>query len=211
MYGKNHRVERVYFKIDEARRNQWSLPNFKESKVHFFNEVERENHKQKINQFVDFCEDMIYELRYSASLFRHSQRLQRDQLEKEQKQIAGLPIGRIAIASPDFSPSAIFARSSNTARNVAYLMAFLINIILLMYREVEEDIDIDFNWAVCLQVLGYTHTLASIILLFSFFSLKVSAEGEEETRNENQRNTGRERERELLLRVAGDEKRGRSF
>ena len=90
VYGKSHRVERVYFKIDHARRQQWRsqnlqvresfvfvfkcecfvkpvdpffffflFPKFQDGKEKFYNEVERENQKVKINQFVDFCEVLL--------------------------------------------------------------------------------------------------------------------------------------------------------
>ena len=41
-----------------------------QSKEDFLNHVERENPKVKQAEFVDFCEDTIYEIRYNSTLFQ---------------------------------------------------------------------------------------------------------------------------------------------
>ena len=72
--GEHARVERVYFKIDKSRREQWMSQPLQDAKSYFLNVVERENIKDKQLQFVDFCEDVIYEMRYNASLYRDAEK-----------------------------------------------------------------------------------------------------------------------------------------
>ena len=83
----NDQVERVYFEIDEDKLDQWEKPQIKESKKAFFYATIRYctvlhditwycmiffisdgGDKEKMECFVDFCEDAIFEMQHSASL-----------------------------------------------------------------------------------------------------------------------------------------------
>ena len=62
-------VERVYFEIDEDKLDQWEKPQIKESKKAFFYAtISDGGDKEKMECFVDFCEDAIFEMQHSASL-----------------------------------------------------------------------------------------------------------------------------------------------
>ena len=64
-----HQVERVYFEIDEDKLDQWEKPQIKESKKAFFYAtISDGGDKEKMECFVDFCEDAIFEMQHSASL-----------------------------------------------------------------------------------------------------------------------------------------------
>ena len=63
------KVERVYFEIDEDKLEQWEKPQIKESKKAFFYAtISDGGDKEKMECFVDFCEDAIFEMQHSASL-----------------------------------------------------------------------------------------------------------------------------------------------
>merc|ERR1719464_619501 len=62
------RVERVYFEIDEANIEQWEKPQIRESKNAFFHVCISEGEGERMEQFVDFCEDAIFEMQMAASL-----------------------------------------------------------------------------------------------------------------------------------------------
>ena len=63
------KVERVYFQIDENNIEQWEKPQIKESKKAFFyNTITGEGDKEKMEVFVDFCEDAIFEMQHAESL-----------------------------------------------------------------------------------------------------------------------------------------------
>ena len=65
----NFQVERVYFEIDEDKLDQWEKPQIKESKKAFFYAtISDGGDKEKMECFVDFCEDAIFEMQHSASL-----------------------------------------------------------------------------------------------------------------------------------------------
>ena len=56
-------IERVYFEIKETNIEQWNKPHIKESKKAFLHLVVNEtDDKEKLEQFINFCEDTIFEV-----------------------------------------------------------------------------------------------------------------------------------------------------
>lgn len=67
--GSGKRMERVYFRISESSRTQWEKPQVKESKRQFiFDVVNESGDKEKMEMFVNFCEDTIFEMQLAAQL-----------------------------------------------------------------------------------------------------------------------------------------------
>ena len=65
------KIERVYFEIDENNIEQWEKPQIRESKKAFFYVTITEGgDKEKLECFVDFCEDAIFEMQHADSLIR---------------------------------------------------------------------------------------------------------------------------------------------
>ena len=59
----------MYFEIDENNIEQWEKPQIKESKRAFFYATITEGgDKEKLECFVDFCEDAIFEMQHAESL-----------------------------------------------------------------------------------------------------------------------------------------------
>ncbi|KAK1792879.1 hypothetical protein P4O66_001586 [Electrophorus voltai] len=67
--GRGKRVERVYFEISQSSRMQWEKPQVKESKRQFiFDMVNEGREKEKMEMFVNFCEDTIFEMQLAAQI-----------------------------------------------------------------------------------------------------------------------------------------------
>ncbi|ROL45263.1 Ryanodine receptor 2 [Anabarilius grahami] len=67
--GSGKRIERVYFEISESTRTQWEKPQVKESKRQFiFDVVNKGGEKEKMELFVNFCEDTIFEMQLAAQI-----------------------------------------------------------------------------------------------------------------------------------------------
>ncbi len=67
--GSSNRIERVYFEISESNIEQWNKPQIKESKRQFLYDIVNEgDDKEKLEQFVNFCEDTIFEMQHAASI-----------------------------------------------------------------------------------------------------------------------------------------------
>ncbi|CAM4712692.1 unnamed protein product [Leuciscus chuanchicus] len=74
--GSAKRIERVYFEISESSRTQWEKPQVKESKRQFiFDVVNEGGEKEKMELFVNFCEDTIFEMQLAAQMSDAAERL----------------------------------------------------------------------------------------------------------------------------------------
>jgi ryanodine receptor 2 len=74
--GSAGRIERVYFEIKQSNIDQWEKPQIKESKRAFLhNIVNEEGEKGKLECFVNFCEDTIFEMQHAASISAEEQGL----------------------------------------------------------------------------------------------------------------------------------------
>jgi ryanodine receptor 2 len=67
--GSSGKIERVYFEIKESNIEQWNKPQIKESKRQFLYDIVNEgDDKEKLEHFVNFCEDTIFEMQHAASM-----------------------------------------------------------------------------------------------------------------------------------------------
>ncbi|CAL8106014.1 unnamed protein product [Calicophoron daubneyi] len=67
--GSNGRIERVYFEIRQQHIDQWEAPQIKESKRSFLHSVVGEGgDKEKLDCFVNFCEDTIFEMQHAQEI-----------------------------------------------------------------------------------------------------------------------------------------------
>ncbi|GFR86965.1 ryanodine receptor 44F, partial [Elysia marginata] len=74
--GSANRIERVYFEIKQSHIDQWEKPQIKESKRSFLHSVVNEGgDKEKLESFVNFCEDTIFEMQHATSISAEEQRM----------------------------------------------------------------------------------------------------------------------------------------
>lgn len=67
--GSNGGIERVYFEIKQQHIDQWEAPQIKESKRSFLHAVVGESgDKEKLECFVNFCEDTIFEMQHAQEI-----------------------------------------------------------------------------------------------------------------------------------------------
>ncbi|XP_049319476.1 ryanodine receptor 3-like isoform X3 [Astyanax mexicanus] len=84
--GGAKRIERVYFEISESSRTQWEKPQVKESKRQFiFDVVNEGGESEKMELFVNFCEDTIFEMQL-ASLISEPDAVERTEEDNEDSQ-----------------------------------------------------------------------------------------------------------------------------
>ncbi|TNN60677.1 Ryanodine receptor 3 [Liparis tanakae] len=85
--GSAKRIERVYFEISETSREQWEKPQVKESKRQFiFDVVNEGTESEKMEMFVNFCEDTIFEMQLASQI---SEPDAVEQAEEEEEEEAG--------------------------------------------------------------------------------------------------------------------------
>ncbi|XP_058255378.1 ryanodine receptor 3 isoform X3 [Hemibagrus wyckioides] len=84
--GGAKRIERVYFEISESSRTQWEKPQVKESKRQFiFDVVNEGGESEKMELFVNFCEDTIFEMQL-ASLISEPDTVERGEEDEDELQ-----------------------------------------------------------------------------------------------------------------------------
>ncbi|KAG7251927.1 hypothetical protein CRUP_010030 [Coryphaenoides rupestris] len=86
--GGAKRIERVYFEISGSSRAQWDKPQVKESKRQFiFDVVNEGGEKEKMEMFVNFCEDTIFEMQLASQISgsHNGQRSSGNNLEDEEE------------------------------------------------------------------------------------------------------------------------------
>ncbi|XP_073497742.1 ryanodine receptor 1 isoform X6 [Phyllobates terribilis] len=67
--GAGKKIERIYFEISETNKTQWEMPQVKESKRQFiFDVVNEGGESEKMELFVNFCEDTIFEMQIASQI-----------------------------------------------------------------------------------------------------------------------------------------------
>ncbi|VUZ49839.1 unnamed protein product, partial [Hymenolepis diminuta] len=75
--NKEGRIERVYFEVRQENIDQWEKPHIKESKRTFLHSVVGESgDKEKLECFVNFAEDTIFEMQHAQSISGDDENLQ---------------------------------------------------------------------------------------------------------------------------------------
>ncbi|KHJ43415.1 EF hand [Trichuris suis] len=161
--GSNKRVEKVYFEIKEEWLEQFNKPQIKQSKKDFlFNVLQDDGGQQgKLEAFVNFCEDTIFEMSHAAEISSEDKdsRVERAKRQREiftgqterhdtsesQKSFeqddkvrfqATAYEPKIADVTPKSRGSIfnVLARNFYVLKYITLALAFLINAILLFYR-----------------------------------------------------------------------------
>ncbi|KAG7255682.1 hypothetical protein CRUP_009330, partial [Coryphaenoides rupestris] len=84
--GASRKIERIYFEISEANRNQWEMPQVRESKRQFiFDVVNEGGESEKMEMFVNFCEDTIFEMNIAASISEPEAEAEEEDDEEEEE------------------------------------------------------------------------------------------------------------------------------
>ncbi|TSL75312.1 Ryanodine receptor 2 [Bagarius yarrelli] len=85
--GASRRIERIYFEISEANRNQWEMPQVRESKRQFiFDVVNEGGESEKMELFVNFCEDTIFEMNIASQISEQEEEVIGDEDDEEEEE-----------------------------------------------------------------------------------------------------------------------------
>ncbi|XP_051763722.1 ryanodine receptor 1 [Ctenopharyngodon idella] len=82
--GASRKIERIYFEISEVNRKQWEMPQVKESKRQFiFDVVNEGGESEKMELFVNFCEDTIFEMNIASQISEQDEEEREEDEEEE--------------------------------------------------------------------------------------------------------------------------------
>ncbi|XP_030881032.1 ryanodine receptor 3 [Leptonychotes weddellii] len=140
--GGAKKIERVYFEISESSRTQWEKPQVKESKRQFIFDVVNEGGEQeKMELFVNFCEDTIFEMQL-ASQISESDSADRPNEEEEEDEDSSYMLeieGEEEDAKSFESASAFAMAYASVKRNVAnFLKKATLKNLRKQYRKVKK-------------------------------------------------------------------------
>ncbi|CAM4618611.1 unnamed protein product [Lepidochelys kempii] len=99
--GASKRIERIYFEISETNKAQWEMPQVKESKRQFiFDVVNEGGESEKMELFVNFCEDTIFEMQIAAQISEEEAGKEEEE-EEEGEGGEGTEVEKAAGAPPE--------------------------------------------------------------------------------------------------------------
>ncbi|ELK05575.1 Ryanodine receptor 3 [Pteropus alecto] len=139
--GGAKKIERVYFEISESSRTQWEKPQVKESKRQFIFDVVNEGGEQeKMELFVNFCEDTIFEMQLASQI---SESDSADRPEEEEEDEDSSYTSEIEGEEEDkksFESASAFAMAcASVKRNVAnFLKRATLKNLRKQYRKVKK-------------------------------------------------------------------------
>ncbi|XP_019329902.1 PREDICTED: ryanodine receptor 1-like, partial [Aptenodytes forsteri] len=120
--GAARRIERLYFEISAANKAQWEMPQVKESKRQFiFDVVNEGGEAEKMELFVNFCEDTIFEMQIASRLSeeeppREGREDEEQEEEEEPPDLTGSP--------PSAEPTSAFRELLAGAGGLRHLLGF---------------------------------------------------------------------------------------
>ncbi|KAL4690988.1 hypothetical protein H8959_013949, partial [Pygathrix nigripes] len=139
--GGAKKIERVYFEISESSRTQWEKPQVKESKRQFIFDVVNEGGEQeKMELFVNFCEDTIFEMQLASQISESDSADRPEEEEEDEDSSYVLEIAGEEEEDGSFEPASAFAMAcAAVKRNVAdFLKRATLKNLRKQYRNVKK-------------------------------------------------------------------------
>uniref|UniRef100_A0A6I8SJ71 Ryanodine receptor 1 n=1 Tax=Xenopus tropicalis TaxID=8364 RepID=A0A6I8SJ71_XENTR len=170
--GAGKRIERIYFEISEANKTQWEMPQVKESKRQFiFDVVNEGGESEKMELFVNFCEDTIFEMQIASQISEPEEEKAEDD---EDDVVEGSGEGEEAEngSSPQEASSA-FGEFLNNVMN--FFKMFTYKNLRRQYRKMSfKEIIlaiVSFLWTVFLGILHFVYSVCKGIFLLIWHTL----------------------------------------
>uniref|UniRef100_A0A0D9R3K2 Ryanodine receptor 3 n=1 Tax=Chlorocebus sabaeus TaxID=60711 RepID=A0A0D9R3K2_CHLSB len=139
--GGAKKIERVYFEISESSRTQWEKPQVKESKRQFIFDVVNEGGEQeKMELFVNFCEDTIFEMQLASQISESDSADRPEEEEEDEDSSYVLEIAGEEEEDGSFEPASAFAMAcASVKRNIAdFLKRATLKNLRKQYRNVKK-------------------------------------------------------------------------
>ncbi|XP_066559872.1 ryanodine receptor 1b isoform X5 [Amia ocellicauda] len=176
--GASKRIERIYFEISEANRTQWEMPQVKESKRQFiFDVVNEGGESEKMELFVNFCEDTIFEMQI-ASQISETEEGDRGEDEEEEGGGGGAEGGEGGEGNGEapVESSSAFADFANSVFN--FLGLFTFRNLRRQYRKVKrmtlKEMVVGlatFFWTVLMGLLHFVYSICKGFFLLVWHTL----------------------------------------
>ncbi|XP_073771088.1 ryanodine receptor 1 isoform X3 [Danio rerio] len=174
--GASRKIERIYFEISEVNRKQWEMPQVKESKRQFiFDVVNEGGESEKMELFVNFCEDTIFEMNIASQISEQDEEeKEEDDIEEAEGGDAGDEEGGGEEGQPESSSA--FADFIQSIMN--FLGMFTFRNIRRQYRRLRKmtikEIVVGlatFMWTILLGILHFIYSVCKGFFLLIWHTL----------------------------------------
>uniref|UniRef100_A0A3Q2YEG7 Ryanodine receptor 1a (skeletal) n=1 Tax=Hippocampus comes TaxID=109280 RepID=A0A3Q2YEG7_HIPCM len=183
--GASRKIERIYFEISEVNRRQWEMPQVRESKRQFiFDVVNEGGESEKMEMFVNFCEDTIFEMNIASQISEQEEE-EKGEEEDELEEAAGEGGAGAAIgageedANGEEAPpesSSAFADFINST--LSFFSIFTFRNLRRQYRRVRrmtlKEIVValsTFFWAVLMSILHFFYNVCKGFFMIIWHAL----------------------------------------
>lgn len=161
--GASKRIERIYFEISEANKTQWEMPQVKESKRQFiFDVVNEGGESEKMELFINFCEDTIFEMQIASQISEEEGEAQ----EEEEEEAESTESGEAENASAPSEASSAFGEFLESILN--FFRMFTYRNVRRQFRKVKKMTVKEM----AVGVATFLYTILMGILVFFYSVLK---------------------------------------
>ncbi|XP_026545987.1 ryanodine receptor 1-like isoform X1 [Notechis scutatus] len=161
--GASKRIERIYFEISETNKTQWEMPQVKESKRQFiFDVVNEGGESEKMELFINFCEDTIFEMQIASQISEEEGEAQ----EEVEEEAESTESGEAESASAPSEASSVFSDFLESILN--FFRMFTYRNIRRQFRKVKKMTVKDM----AVGVATFLYTILMGILVFFYSVLK---------------------------------------
>ncbi|ETE62254.1 Ryanodine receptor 1, partial [Ophiophagus hannah] len=161
--GASKRIERIYFEISETNKTQWEMPQVKESKRQFiFDVVNEGGESEKMELFINFCEDTIFEMQIASQISEEEGEAQ----EEVEEEAESTESGEAESASAPSEASSVFGDFLESILN--FFRMFTYRNIRRQFRKVKKMTVKEM----AVGVATFLYTILMGILVFFYSVLK---------------------------------------
>uniref|UniRef100_A0A672NYN4 Ryanodine receptor 1 n=1 Tax=Sinocyclocheilus grahami TaxID=75366 RepID=A0A672NYN4_SINGR len=174
--GASRKIERIYFEISEVNRKQWEMPQVKESKRQFIFDVVNEGvESEKMELFVNFCEDTIFEMNIASQI---SEQDEEEKEEDDAEEPDGGGGGDEEAGGEEGQPESSSAFSDFIQSIMNFLGMFTFRNIRRQYRRLRKmtikDIVVKlatFLWTILMGILYFIYSVCKGFFLLIWHTL----------------------------------------
>ncbi|KAK7926103.1 hypothetical protein WMY93_008413 [Mugilogobius chulae] len=183
--GASRKIERIYFEISEVNRKQWEMPQVRESKRQFiFDVVNEGGESEKMEMFVNFCEDTIFEMNIASQISEQEEEEkgeEDDEIEEaggEGGQSTGAAGGEEESNGEEAPPESSSAFADFINSTLSFLSIFTFRNLRRQYRRIRKmtlkEIVIAlsvFFWTILISILHFIYSVCKGIFMIIWQTL----------------------------------------
>lgn len=183
--GASRKIERIYFEISEVNRKQWEMPQVRESKRQFiFDVVNEGGESEKMEMFVNFCEDTIFEMNIASQISEQEEEEKGEEDDEAEEgggeagQVGGAGGGEEESNGEEAPPESSSAFADFINSTLSFMSIFTFRNIRRQYRRIRKmtlkEIVVAlsvFFWTILMSILLFIYSVCKGIFMIIWQTL----------------------------------------